>query len=283
MTTATSTTHETRAVQVGEVSVTYHDSVDPVSDRPTVVLIHGTGGSTAAHFPYLFPMLAVDQRVVSIDLAEPGHDGPLELGDLVAQVVAVLESVDVESVTLVGYSLGAVVALAVAGRHTDLVGRLVTVAGWMLTDPQQRLRNDVWKSLWKNDEDAARKFAVYTALSPQFLELMPEPALDGVVAMMNNSEFQTKQMELNRRIDIRDDVDNIVADTLVIGCGSDYTVPPSHSKALFGAISNARYTEIESGHGVIAERPAELVRWIGIFNQDPGRFPIGQIAPSVAP
>ena len=61
----------TRTVSVDGASVTCHDSVTPGElDRP-LVLVHGTGGTTASHFGHLFPMMATRTRVFAVDWAPP--------------------------------------------------------------------------------------------------------------------------------------------------------------------------------------------------------------------
>ena len=54
-------------VIVDGATVRYYDSIETRGSRNPIVLIHGTTGSTAVHFEFLYPMLATRQRVVSID------------------------------------------------------------------------------------------------------------------------------------------------------------------------------------------------------------------------
>lgn len=274
---------EERRIEVGGVMVTYFDSVDASPDRPPIVLVHGTGGSTATHYPFLLPMLAGDRRVISVDLANPGTGTPVELADLEAQVVAVIEESGAASCSLVGYSLGAVVAASIAGHRPDLVENLVLIAGWMRTDQQQKLRNDIWRALRESEPKTARQFSVYTAYSAAFLKLRSPDELDDLVASVTFDEFKDLQMALNRRIDITASVEKILAKTLVIGCRDDFMVPPRHARELFGAIPHACYLELGSGHAVVAERPAELVHWIGAFTAHPDRFHTGTVLSDPTP
>lgn len=227
-------------------------------------------------------MLAADQRVISVDLSATGAR-TVEVSDLVEQVVAVLREVRAPTLTLVGYSLGAVVCAAAAAHHPDLVDKLVLIAGWMKTDKQQLLRNDVWQTLRRNDKDAARKFSVFTAYSAAFLELRTIDELQTMIDAVSFDDFKDQQMDLNRRVDITDSTSEIRAKTLVIGCRDDFMVPPRHSRALFGAIADACYVELGAGHAVVRERPAELVHWIATFNAYPDRFPTGTVRPSIRP
>jgi pimeloyl-ACP methyl ester carboxylesterase len=272
-----------RKTSINGTEVVYHDSGPTESGLRPIVLVHGTGGSTASHYAFVFPMLATQQRVISIDLTDTEREN-LELSDLEQQIVGVIEDAGLDGpVTLVGYSLGAVAALAVAAHRPELVGRLVTIAGWMRTGSQQQLRNELWQSLRSQNPDAARRLMVFTAFSSGTLDQFGLDDLAAMADAITLSEFQDRQMDLNRRIDISADVPTIRATTLVIGCRDDYMVPPQHSRSLFGAIPDARYTEIASGHAVIHERPAELVHLISEFNANPTRYPAGTVVPSLRP
>lgn len=57
----------------------------------------------------------------------------------------------------------------------------------------------------------------------------------------------------------------VEAETLVLAPYPDAAVPAEHSRELAAAIPNSSYTEIDSGHMVIFERPAELVQLIQDF------------------
>jgi pimeloyl-ACP methyl ester carboxylesterase len=277
-------------VTVDGVEVRYFDSAAEHSaagedDRDPVVLVHGTGGSTRAHYSFVFPLLAARQRVVAVDFAQPVPEGgTLTVEHLEAQVAAVIEKVlPGRAVTLVGYSLGAVVAATVAARHSELVRNLVLVAGWMKTDTQQELRNKVWWRLREEDSSALSEYMAFCAFGGPFLAARSFEDLAPAFASFHSNGFGDLQMELNRAIDISDLVPSIKATTLVIGCTHDQMVPKRHSKALFGSIPDARYTEIESGHAVVAERPGQLVQVIDQFIEEPARHAAGAIVPTARP
>ncbi|MCS0601400.1 alpha/beta hydrolase [Streptomyces sp. LP11] len=279
--------HVEGVVDVDGVSVRYVDSgprdeaAEDGTARPPIVLVHGTGGSIERDYGFLLPLLASRQRVVALDFARPEPPSDrLTLGHLERQVVAACEAVlPGRSVTLVGYSLGAVVATAVAAHRPDLADRLVTVAGWARTDTQQKLRNGVWRRLRTENSAALPSYMAFCALGGPFLAQATLEQLAPLLQHGTLDEFLDLQMALNESIDITDLLGRVRATTLVIGCAHDQMVPVRHSKALFGAIPDARYTEISSGHAVVFERPAQLVQIIDRFNADPDRHPAGSLIP----
>lgn len=270
------------SVFVNGVPVTYFDS-QRETDRLPVVLIHGTSGSTAIHYSYLFPMLAPRQRVISIDWSQP-HDDTLELADLEAQVVGVInELLTDQPFVLIGYSLGASLAVSVAAHLGSRVQQLVLINGWMVTDLQQLLRNDVWASLRALNSPELAKYTVFCAFGGPFLAQRTEQEIQPAIDAVRQSAFIDQQMELNRRIDVSAEAAAVAAKTLIIGCTNDQMVPKRHSKALFGAIDDARYTELDAGHAVVFERPAELFSLIEHFLTDPDEYPAGSIIPTSRP
>jgi pimeloyl-ACP methyl ester carboxylesterase len=272
-------------VDVAGTSLTYYDSREEKDRDEVLVLVHGTSGSTSAHFGFLFPILAAKQRVVSIDWAQPMPDGErLELDHLIDQVTGAIEKILPDrKVVLLGYSLGAVVTAAVTARRPELVERLVLVAGWMKTDLQQILRNDVWQALRASSGDALRAYSTFCAFGGPFLASKSldeiRPGMDAMVF----DAFGDQQMELNRRIDIVEEAHRIDVPTLVIGCTHDQMVPIRHQKALFGAIENASFAEIPTGHAVVFERPSELTHHIQRFLDEPEAFVSGTIVPTPQP
>ena len=282
--------HLTTAVEEGVVSVDgaevhYFVSGRPHPTRPPLVLVHGTGGSTATHFAMLFPMLATRQQVVSIDLAEPAGVSILTLDHLERQVGAVIdEALPEGEVALLGYSLGSVITASYAAHHRDRVKSLVLVAGWIKTDHHQRLRNDLYQYLRKaGDPQAFRAYSRLFAFGVPFLAKRSPEDMDIVAPPGRPSNFGALQMDLNRTVDIAGLVPDIASTTLIVGGTHDLMVPRHHSLALLGSITDARYTEISAGHSVLVERPAELLSIVEHFLANPQQYPAGTVIPPAQP
>ncbi|HEV2820796.1 MAG TPA: alpha/beta fold hydrolase [Solirubrobacteraceae bacterium] len=101
-------------------------------DGPPLVLVHGVG-ATRAIWGRVLERLASDHAVIALDLPGFGDSPPAgpafdldEVADAVAEGLAAA-GVPIPF-ELVGHSLGGAVALTLAHRHPDMVGRLVLVA-----------------------------------------------------------------------------------------------------------------------------------------------------------
>jgi pimeloyl-ACP methyl ester carboxylesterase len=253
--------------------------------RTPLVLVHGTGGSTAGHFGFLFPLLARIQTVVSIDLAPPHGEGEITVADLERQVAAVVaHAIPSGPISMLGYSLGAVLAASYAAHNPDRVRNLVLVAGWMTTDAQQILRQDVQRALRGGDPRTFAQLGTLLAFGVPFLSKRSPAELASLAPPPTGTPaFLARLAELNGRIDISAEVAMIQATTLVIGCTYDLMVPRHHSLALFGAIDDARYLELAAGHAVVFERPAELHHEVRTFLAEPERHFAGSVLEAAQP
>lgn len=276
-------TDETRTstVQVDGAEVTYYDSTTEGELGRPLVLVHGTGGTTAVHFGHLLPMMATRTRVIGVDWSPLADDRPLTVEALAKQVRAAAEATlgPDAKFDLLGYSLGSVVATELAAELGDRVEHLILVAGWLATDTHQRLRNGVWRTLYERDHDALARYTAFCALSPVFLASLPQQTLDALIASLAPSPFTAAQMDLNAEIDLRERAEAITARTLIVSCAEDVMVPPHHQYQLLGAIDDARLTTMTSGHGFFLERPAELMQIVDLFLREPDRHPAGVIIP----
>jgi pimeloyl-ACP methyl ester carboxylesterase len=271
-----------KTIMVDGVEVAYRTS-GPANGRPPLVLIHGTAGSVDSHFGFLFPMMAFRQQVIGINLAEPKGDR-IELDDFVAQVSAVIHAeVPDGKVSLLGYSMGSPIAAKTAHTLGDKVANLILVAGYMKTDTHQKLRGHIWTSLYNEGSPLVKNFMTFNAFSPFHMRSRSLDDMLAGTAKMNITPFLAKQVDLNSRVDVTAECEEIRAKTLVIGLSEDFSCPKHHSKAMFGAIINASYTEIATGHAVVHERPAELFYHVNRFCNDPECYPVGKVVPAPKP
>ena len=99
------------------------------NDTNALLLLHGLLLDSQVWDP-LLPFLSPGRRVVALDLR--GHGGSsaesaAPLADAVADASALLEQLRLSEVTVVGSSLGALIALELAAERPDIVERVVAL------------------------------------------------------------------------------------------------------------------------------------------------------------
>src|SRR5438034_53521 len=99
------------------------------SGKP-LVLIHGSFGTTAG-WSTVLPTLEKNHQVVAVELQGHGHtadrDTPLSMEQMADDVAGLLKALKISSADVFGYSMGGSVALGLAIRHPDLVGKLAVL------------------------------------------------------------------------------------------------------------------------------------------------------------
>jgi pimeloyl-ACP methyl ester carboxylesterase len=134
-------------IDAAGITTNYHHA----GDGAPVVLIHGSGPGASAHATWrqCIPALATDYRVLAPDLLGFGlTERPPGLACNLAawldHLVGFLDAVQVRRASLVGYSLGGALAIALAARRPERVDGLVLVGSAGLSFPVTEGLTTVW-------------------------------------------------------------------------------------------------------------------------------------------
>jgi pimeloyl-ACP methyl ester carboxylesterase len=106
----------------------YHEEHGPADGRP-LLLLHGALSGIGTSFGAFLPLLAKSRRVIAVELQGHGHtpdiDRPLTVENFAADVVQLLDRLGAGAADVLGWSMGAAVALRLGTDHAARVGRLV--------------------------------------------------------------------------------------------------------------------------------------------------------------
>ena len=264
-----------RTVTVAGVPVLCTLSGIDQHDSDPVVLLPGVGGTTASDFSFLLPLLARTRSVLAVDLSY-GSPETSDLDGLLDQLAAVLlQLLPGRAVTLVGFSVGATVAASFTARHPG-VASLVLVTPVLRASNRHRLLAGLRSTLAVSDSEALSSLDIFSAYSAIFLDQhSPEPFLAGVVT--------AAQIELFAETDLTAALPRITTPTLVVGCTNDDLAGVEAARLLFASLPDARYAEIDSGHAVLVERPAEVLAIIREFVSHPVRHRAGSVLEAARP
>lgn len=244
-----------------------------VGDGPnTLLFLHGLGGDYTNWDPQLE---AFEDSYRCVSWTMPGYgDSPsipeMTWATLADAAVELLDSISAETATVIGLSMGGMVAQQMAVSHPDRVDRLVLVA----TSP----------SFGRPGSDFAEKYlaARYEPLdagktpadlAPAVVEGLfgsdPAPgAAENCTASMSRISSDAYRQALGCLVTwaFDDQLGEIAAPTLCIAGDEDRTAPVASLQRLADGISGASLQVIETcGHLVNLERPVEFNQALQAF------------------
>ena len=245
----------------GEAVVHY----DRTGAGPALLLLHGTAASREQWAP--LTALARDRfTVLAPDFSGSGrtsdHGGPVDVADLAAEAVAVLDHAGIGTAHVVGHSLGAVVAAQLAGTHPDRVRSAVLHAAWPVTDVRQDAEFRYWLDLLETGTFA--RMLPLMAFGPRYWEQATAEGNEQLVKTLTEmiQPGAARQIETDRGVDLRPVLGGITAPVLVLGGAHDRLITAGRQRELAAAIRHARLAWIDAGHGAPAELPDEFARLV---------------------
>jgi pimeloyl-ACP methyl ester carboxylesterase len=266
-----------RWLRVGGAQV----NVVELGEGPPVVLIHGLSGNWQ-NWLEVMPGLALDHRVVALDLPGFGHsempDGGVSIPVFADTVDAVLDQLGIGAAALVGNSMGGFIAAEIAIRHPARAERLALVSAAALWNERRRARPLVvaskvtrlysplvaqqWESIARRRRLRVRALAsgglrhpgrVSPALAYELLSGAGKPAF--VPALQALYDYR-----------IRDRLPEIACPTLVVWGSEDPLVPLKHAFEYEALIPRARVVVFrDTGHVPMVEEPERFLATIRDF------------------
>jgi pimeloyl-ACP methyl ester carboxylesterase len=196
-----------------------------------LVLLHG-GLMAGSMFGPVLPALAAGRQVIVVDLQGHGRtadiDRPLRVEHMADDIAALIAHLGLGRADLMGYSLGAGVALQTAARHPEVVDRLVMVSAIVR---RSAFYPEILQQQGMVNAQAA-EFMKETPMYQIYQSIAPRPEdfprlLDKIGAAMQED------------FDFSPQVAGIRATTLVVAADADM-FPPSHAAEVFGLLGGGQ-------------------------------------------
>lgn len=232
---------------------------------PSVVLVHGLGGSTAIWEPVI-TSLAAEFRVVAYDLRGSGRSsrpvGPWSLADFVADLDGVVNGLRLAPAAVAGHSMAGAVALAHAARHPEGVRAVVGVGAVteLADEGREAMRGRASTVRAEGMENVAVTVAT-AGTAPSWREGHPE-AWDAFRALLaaNDPEGYALQAEVVATLDVTADLPAVACPVLLVSGDLDVPSSPALNEANAAGMGNARHVLVpDCGHMVSLERPDALL------------------------
>jgi 3-oxoadipate enol-lactonase len=251
---------------VGAVQV--HRVVEGPEGAPVVVFGGSLGSDVRMWEPQVVPLLERGFRVVRYDArghgASPVPPGPYEIDDLGADVLALLDDLEVARAHLVGLSLGAMTGMWLGAHAPDRVASLVLCCTSAKLGPP-RMWADRAAKVRAEGTAAVAEAGVGRWLTPGYAERHPDRAafLRSMIAAVP-AEGYAACCGAIERMDQLDALPKITAPTLVIAGAEDPATPPEeHARPIADAVPGARLEVVaDAAHLGSYEQPDAFTRLI---------------------
>lgn len=242
-----------------KIGVEIHYAERGIRGRQTILFLHGYAdswhsfGRVFAALPRKYPALAPDLRGHG-DSDKPAPPYTLEV--FTEDLLQFMNALELETVDLVGHSMGSLVAQSFAARHPERVGKLVLIssAASMLDNS---ILNQIKPSIEALRDPVDRKFVVefQTPSSP-----IPEAFMQDLISESLKVPAHVWKGVLAGllRVDNRSALPCITAPTLVLWGNEDSIFTRKDQDDLLERISDSRFIEYTAGHALHWEKPDEV-------------------------
>lgn len=214
-----------------------------------LILLHGGLGALEMFGPNL-PALGEGREIIAVDLQGHGRtadiDRPLSVDLMADDIAALIRHLKLEQPDIMGYSLGGGVALQIAIRHPDVVGRLVVVS-----TPFRR--NGFYPDILVQQAQVTAQAAEAMKKTPMYhlyASVAPRPQ-DWPRLLGKIGETMKKDFDLSKEIA------GIKATTLIVAGDADI-FPPAHAVDMFALLGGGQRDGGWDGSGQPKSRLAIL-------------------------
>ncbi len=233
---------------------------------PTVLMLHGIGGGHLAFAPQVETLASSGYRAVAWDMPGYGRSAPIEpynFKGLAQSCITLIESLKCGDVTLLGHSMGGMVAQEVMARRPELVNRLVLCG----TSPSFGIPDGVWQREFIAQRtaplDAGKSMTeLAEVLVPQMVgpDALPEGVRLATLCMSQvPASTYRRALEALVTFDRRANLAQVQVPTLLVAGEHDRNAPPAVMKKMAKAIPYSTYLEMRGiGHLQNLEAPDDF-------------------------
>ena len=249
----------------GQKAYAYSGSKPFDASLPVLVFVHGAEHDHSIWILQTRYLAHHGYGVLAVDL--PGHgrsEGPpLASVEAVADwVVALLDAAGVAKATIIGHSMGSLVAVDAAGRFPDRIERIILVCSSFPMNVSAELL-----AATRDDEPLAQDMVnIWSHSSIAHYPSNPGPGfwvIGGNLRLMQRQKPGVMHVDFAACNDYAAGLERAAAircPALLILGARDVMTPPRAAQALAKAISGARTVTIPgAGHNLMAEKPDEVL------------------------
>lgn len=232
-------------------------------DRPALLVLHG-GFGTLEDFNAILPDLQKEFRVIGVDSRGQGRStfGPkaLTYAQIQNDVERVLEQLRIDTLSIIGFSDGGIVAYRLAALTNLKIEKLTTIGSrWHLknTEPTREIFLKITGESWR------KKFP---DTFDTYQQLNPEPDFDVLARSLIEMWLDPKPSGY-----VNEAVQNIACPLLIVRGDDDHLISLEAVTELRGLVRNSRLLNIPfAGHAAFQDQTEMFVLALNQFSRIEG-------------
>lgn len=236
-----------------------------VGEGAPLLVMNGIMMSTRSWIPFE-QHFSQNNQLILLDLLDQGESEKMDCEFTqeiqVDVVLALLEELELDKVSILGTSYGGEVALQFAAKYPDKVNRMVLANTVAKTNAWLKEIGEAW-NFAAQIPGAYYCTTIPTIYSPKYYDRKKE-WMDQRKQLLTQTAFANEAF-LNSMIrltnsanshDVTEELPTIDVPTLIIGCDKDHITPIEEQKYLKDHMPNAQLVILpETGHAAFYERP----------------------------
>lgn len=207
-------------------------------DGEPLVLIHGGGSTIETTFGNILPLFARKFKTIAIELQAHGHTsdrpGPETFQQDADDVASLLQQINIDKASILGFSNGGSTALQAAIRHPQIVNKIVAISAAFL-------RDGFFAGFFDMMNNASLD-SMPKPLQDEFLKINPDKAA------LENMHHKDRDRMIAFADWSEEEIRSIKAPTLIVNGDRD-VVTCEHALALSRLIAGAELLILPGVHG----------------------------------
>jgi 3-oxoadipate enol-lactonase len=229
------------------------------SDAPVIVFT-GSLGTDLTMWQTQSERLGARFRTLRYDVrghgASEAPPGPYSIADLGADLIALMDRLEIERASLCGLSIGGMISMWVAAHAPERVERLVLCCTSAQLGPPEAWHQRV-AAVRAGGIEAIADAVLARWFTPGFASEHPE-VIEGMRARLiaTPREGYIGCCEAIAAMDLTGDLPRVTAPTLVLAGEEDLATPPEHGRRIASLIPGAQFQTLSpAAHIATVERP----------------------------
>ncbi|HEY1569141.1 MAG TPA: 3-oxoadipate enol-lactonase [Solirubrobacteraceae bacterium] len=233
-------------------------------DDAPVLLLGGSLGTTLDMWEPQLPALAQSRRVIRFEHrghgGSPVPTGPYSIDEMGADVLTMLDRLDLPRVSYCGLSIGGMVGQWLAVNAPERIDRLVLLCTSAFVPPPEG-----WHQRAATVREAGTPEVVADAVLARWFTPAYATSHHDIVARYRamiagvDPEGYASCCEAIAAMDLRSGLPGITAPTLVVAGRQDPSIPPDHGEAIAAAIPGARLEILDPAAHLASVERADAV------------------------